>query len=121
MLGGWVALSGEEHGQATQLFEESLELSREKMDTWGLAVSIMGLATVSHNRGDSDRATELFEVSMDLFREQGNKQGLAINNLGMVMYSQGDLGRAAQLTEEAVALLRELGARDVALGLYNLG
>jgi tetratricopeptide (TPR) repeat protein len=40
----------------------------------------------------------------------------------MVVYSQGDLGRAAQLTEEAVALLRELGNRgDVALGLYNLG
>jgi hypothetical protein len=39
-----------------------------------------------------------------------------------VVCSQGDLGRAAQLTEEAVALLRELGARgDVALGLCNLG
>jgi hypothetical protein len=40
----------------------------------------------------------------------------------MMVYSQGDLGRAAQLTEEGVALFRELGARgDVALGLYNLG
>jgi non-specific serine/threonine protein kinase len=40
----------------------------------------------------------------------------------MVAYSQGDLGRATQLTEEGVALFRELGARgDVALGLYNLG
>src|SRR5215204_536358 len=40
----------------------------------------------------------------------------------MVVYSQGDLRRAAQLTEEAVVLLRELGSRgDVALGLYNLG
>jgi tetratricopeptide (TPR) repeat protein len=61
---------------------------------------------------------------MDFLREQGNKHSLAINlnNLAMVVYSQGDLGRAAQLTEEAVALLRELGNRgDVALGLYNLG
>ena len=40
----------------------------------------------------------------------------------MVAYSQGDLGRAAQLTEEGVALLRELGARgDVALDLCSLG
>ena len=40
----------------------------------------------------------------------------------MVVYSQGDLGRAAKLTEEAVAWFRELGARgDVALGLCNLG
>jgi hypothetical protein len=40
----------------------------------------------------------------------------------MVAYSQGDLGRAAQLTEEGVALVRELRSRvDVALGLCNLG
>jgi hypothetical protein len=40
----------------------------------------------------------------------------------MVVYSQGDLGRAAQLTEEGVALFRELGNRGgVAVGLYNLG
>jgi tetratricopeptide (TPR) repeat protein len=61
---------------------------------------------------------------MDLFREHGDKHSLAycLNNLAMVVCSQGDLGRAAQLTEEAVALFRELGARgDVALGLYNLG
>ena len=61
---------------------------------------------------------------MDLFREQGDKQGLAycLNNLAMVMNSQGDLGRATQLTEEGVALLRELGDRGgAALGLCNLG
>jgi non-specific serine/threonine protein kinase len=40
----------------------------------------------------------------------------------MVVYSQGDLGRAVQLTEEGIALQRELGARgDVAFGLCNLG
>jgi hypothetical protein len=38
------------------------------------------------------------------------------------VYSQGYLGRAAKLTEEGVALLRELGARaGVSIGLYNLG
>jgi hypothetical protein len=38
------------------------------------------------------------------------------------VYSQGDLGRAGKLTEESVALLRELGARaGVSMGLYNLG
>jgi predicted ATPase len=121
---GWVAFSREDHGRATELFEESLELSREKMDTWGLAGSLMSLATVSHSQGDSERATELYEESMDLYREQGNKGGLAscLNNLAMVVYSQGDLGRAIQLTEESVALHRELGARGgVSIGLCNLG
>jgi Tfp pilus assembly protein PilF len=61
---------------------------------------------------------------MDLFREQGDKRRLAtcLNNLAMLVCSQGALGRAAQLTEEAVALLRELGARGgVSIGLCNLG
>jgi hypothetical protein len=61
---------------------------------------------------------------MDLFRKQGDKEGLAgcLTNLAMVARSQGDLGRAAMLTEEAVAVLRELEARGgVATGLCNLG
>jgi predicted ATPase len=121
---GWVAWRREEHGQAKQLFEEGLALSREIRDIWWIATSLSNLAVVSYSQGDYERATELYEESMDFLREQGNKHSLAINlnNLAMVMYSQGDLGRAAQLTEEAVALLRELGSRgDVALGLYNLG
>ena len=121
---GWVAWRREEHGQAKQLFEEGLALSREMSDTWWLATSLSNMALVSHYLGDSERATELYEESMDLFREQGDKQSLAIclNNLAMVVCSQGELGRAAKLIEESVALLRELGARgDVALGLCNLG
>jgi predicted ATPase/class 3 adenylate cyclase len=123
---GWVACLREEYGQATELFEESLALSREMSDTWWLANSLSNLASVSGFRGDSERATELYEQSMDLFREQGDKQHLAycLNNLAMVVCSQGqgDLGRAAQLTEESVALQRELGTRGgVSMGLCNLG
>jgi tetratricopeptide (TPR) repeat protein len=121
---GWVAWQREEHGRATQLFDECLMLSREMRNTWWIADSLLGLAVVSHDRGDSERATELYEESMDLFREQGDKFSLAycLYSLGMLVYSQGDLGQAGKLTEEAVALLTELAARgDVALGLYNLG
>jgi tetratricopeptide (TPR) repeat protein len=42
--------------------------------------------------------------------------------LGLVAISQGDIVQAAKLTEEAVALFRELGSRgDVSLSLNNLG
>ena len=60
---------------------------------------------------------------MDLFRARGDKLGLAwcLINLGLVA-SRSDPGRAARLTEEGLALLRELGARaDAAIGLCNLG
>jgi predicted ATPase/class 3 adenylate cyclase len=121
---GWVAWQREEHDKATELFEESLALSREMSDFWWLAYSLPNLAVVSESRGEFERATELLEESMDLFREQGDRQGLAncLINLGMLVYSQGDLERASKLTEEAVTLFRVLGARgDVPLGLCNLG
>ena len=38
---GWVAWEREEYGQATQLFEEGLALSREMSDTWWLANSLL--------------------------------------------------------------------------------
>jgi len=121
---GWVAWRREEHGQASELFEEGLALSREMRDIWWIATSLSNLAAVSYSQGDYERATELYEESMDHFREQGDKHSLAgcLNDLGMVVYSQDDLGRAARLTEEAVALYRELGNRGgVSVGLYNLG
>jgi predicted ATPase/class 3 adenylate cyclase len=121
---GHVALEREDYDKATEAFEESLSLSREKGNRWGLARSVMSLATVIHEQGDLERATELYEEGIDLFRKQGDKLGLArcLNNLGLVSYSRGDLGRAAKLTEESVSLLRELGAgADTAVGLCNLG
>ena len=41
---GLVAWKREEHGQAKQLFEESLALSREMRDTWWLANSLSKMA-----------------------------------------------------------------------------
>jgi predicted ATPase/class 3 adenylate cyclase len=119
-----VARMREDYKWATQLNEESVALSREMRNTWGLASSLLGSALVSHSRGDSERATELHEESMDLFREWGDKQGLAFCSLdlGLVAITQGDLVRAQKLTEEAVALFRELGSRgDVSMNLNNLG
>jgi tetratricopeptide (TPR) repeat protein len=48
---GWVALEREDYGQAKELYEESLALSREMDDNWWLASSLLGLAFVSHDRG----------------------------------------------------------------------
>jgi tetratricopeptide (TPR) repeat protein len=121
---GWVAWQNEELGQASELFEEGLALSRELSDTWWLAHSLCSLALVPQSLGDYERATELYEESMHLFREQGDKLSLAqcLINMGMVARSQGDLERAAKLTEESVALFGELRARGgVSMGLCNLG
>ncbi len=124
LTSGHVALEKEDYGRATELFGESIALSRETGNRWGLARSVMSLAAVIHEQGDLKRAPGLYEEGIGLFREQGDKVGLAwcLNNLGLVLYSEGDLGQAAELTEEAVALLRELGAgADTAVSLCNVG
>jgi tetratricopeptide (TPR) repeat protein len=124
LTSGHVALEREDYDKATEVFEESLALSREEGNGWGLARSVMSLATVIHEQGDLQRAAELFGEGIDLFRERGDKLGLAwcMINLGLAVYSGGDLGRASKLTEEGVGLLRELGAgADTAVGLCNLG
>ena len=121
---GHVALEREDHGRATELFGESLALSRQLGNRWGLANSVLNLGAVIHGQGDLDRATRLYEEGIDLFREQGDKVGLArcLNNMGLVLYSEGDLEQAAEITEEAVELTRELGAEaDTAVGLCNAG
>jgi predicted ATPase/DNA-binding SARP family transcriptional activator/DNA-binding CsgD family transcriptional regulator len=121
---GWVVWERQDYRRATQLYEESLALSRDINDTWWLASSLSNLALAYHSRGDYERATKLYEQSMDFSRKQSDKLSLAfcLINLGMVVYSQGDLERAAKLTEESVALQRELGTRGaVDRGLCNLG
>jgi predicted ATPase/class 3 adenylate cyclase len=121
---GHVALERADYVRATGLFEESYGLSQQMRNGWGLARSVMSLATVIHEQGDLERATELYEEGIDLFRERGDKLGLArcLNNLGLAVYARGDLGRAVKLTEEGVSLLQELGAgADTAVGLCNLG
>jgi predicted ATPase/class 3 adenylate cyclase len=121
---GKVARLREDYKWATQVNEESVALSREMRDAWGLASSLLSSAIVTQIQGDSEKATELYEESMNLFREWGDKQGLAFCslNLGLVAITQGDLVRAQKLTEEAVALFRELGSRgDVSICLNNLG
>ena len=120
--GGW-HWRGKSYGQATELFEERLALSREMSDTWWLANSLSSLAlclipwgTLRGLPSSTNRAWISSESRAT------SKPRFCLNNLAMMVYSQGDLGRAAQLTEESVALFRELGSRGgVAVGLCNLG
>src|SRR5215217_2293216 len=123
---GSLALDQGDLDRAKEACEEGLELLAHEVKEASEAKLnlLVWLGWVAWRREEHGQAKLLFEEGLDFLREQGNKHSLAINlnNLAMVVYSQGDLRRAAQLTEEAVVLLRELGSRgDVALGLYNLG
>src|ERR1700744_5802550 len=60
---------------------------------------------------------------MELRAELGDRRGMsvAINNLALLELDDGDLNRAQQLFEQALAIKREFGERrSIALGLANL-
>jgi DNA-binding NarL/FixJ family response regulator len=60
---------------------------------------------------------------MELRGELGDRRGMsvAINNLALLELDDGDLSRAQQLFEQALAIKREFGEqRSIALGLANL-
>jgi predicted ATPase/class 3 adenylate cyclase len=110
--------------RARDLFEEGLASSQKQGNEWGVAGSLINLATYSLVRGDQQRARELLEESLALFRKQGDKYSMSfcLANLADGALAEGELERAAALSRESAAISRELGTKgQLALSLLNLG
>ena len=110
--------------RARELFEEGLASSQKQGHEWGVAGSLINLATIFLFRGDQQRARELLEESLALFRKQGDKysMSLCLANLADGALAEGELERAAALSRESVAISRELGTKGIlVLSLLNLG
>jgi predicted ATPase/class 3 adenylate cyclase len=125
LLLGFIADQRDYYERATGLFEESLKLSRETRNGWGIAASLLHLGDVASNQGEAERAVERYEEGIALCRESGYPALLAdtLVNLGDTLLLQGDHERATALNEEAVALYREQGYRHARLEypVDNLG
>jgi tetratricopeptide (TPR) repeat protein len=103
--------------RATKLFEESIDLFRERGDKLGLARCLNNLGLVLYSLGDLGRATKLTEEGVALLRELGAVGDTAIGlcNLGWMALLQNDLGRAADLYEESLLLAWDIGLNPVVL------
>jgi predicted ATPase/class 3 adenylate cyclase len=125
LLLGFIADQRDYYERATELFEESLKLSRETRNGWGIAASLLHLGDVASNQGEAERAVERYEEGIALCREAGYPALLAdiLVNLGDTLLLQGDHERATALNEEAVALYREQGYTNARLEypVDNLG
>jgi predicted ATPase/DNA-binding SARP family transcriptional activator/DNA-binding CsgD family transcriptional regulator len=114
-----------DYEQATELFEESLKLSKESGDRWGIAASLLQLGNVSGEQGHHKQAMKFYEDSLGLCRKLGYAVLLAdtLTNLGYESLLEGEHERATALNEEAAALYREQGFKDARLEypLDNLG
>jgi predicted ATPase/DNA-binding SARP family transcriptional activator/DNA-binding CsgD family transcriptional regulator len=110
--------------RAKELLEESLTLSREADDNWGIADALLELGLISLYLDDHERAKECFEEGIDLCRRLGYGLRLAdlLNSLGYVFLLEGDFERGATLSEEAAVLYRECGYKGgLQWGLNNVG
>src|SRR5262249_45179533 len=74
--------------QATALFEEGLIMHRRFGDREGVALTLLGLADVARDQGDSARVREHGAESLAIFRELGIKWaiGFALNTLAQGAY-----------------------------------
>ena len=122
-LGYAIRLRGD-YERAKELLEESLTLSREADDKWGIADALLELGIISLYLDDHERAKECYEEGIDLCRKLGYGLRLAdlLNSLAYVFLLEGDFERGATLSEEAAVLYRERGYKGgLQWALNNVG
>ena len=121
---GWMTVTQGDYERAKELFEESLKLSRNANDEFGIADGLLGLGNSLDSLGERGRAKELFEEGIVLCRKLGYVPTLArhLFSLGISLLFEGDYERGAALNEEAATLLREHGYKGgLEFVLDNLG
>ena len=109
-----------EYARAAALFEQSIQLHRQRDDRHAVARALTDLGGVVRDWGDRARSVALLEESLELYRSLGDRAGSAhaLVNLGYAVYLAGDLKRAEPLLAESVALCRALD--DEAGLVYSL-
>jgi predicted ATPase/DNA-binding CsgD family transcriptional regulator len=121
---GWNAMIRGDYARMKEVFKDSLGLSRDADDKWGIADALLGLGTAINYLDDRERGKELYQEGIGLARELGYASGLArfLLSLGYTLLLEDDYERGAALNEEAVAVFREHGYKGTfELALDNLG
>jgi predicted ATPase/DNA-binding SARP family transcriptional activator len=109
---GTIAAMRDQIEHASELMEESADLFRKLDEPSRLATVLSNLGHIAGERGDYARAIEVTEEALAL---QSSKAAAAITvyNLGSYHLAAGDLERAREWLERAVADTLELGFKEV--------
>jgi non-specific serine/threonine protein kinase len=110
--------------QARPLFEESLAISRELGDAWGIAFAVDNLGHLAVQLGDYVAACRYHEETLGIWSDLVDPWGIAHAhaNLGIVFLAQGDAVAAQARFEESLEMERKLGLQlPIADLLRNLG
>jgi predicted ATPase/class 3 adenylate cyclase len=93
-------------------------------DRWGIAWSLLLLATIKIQEDDYEQVADLLGESTNLFGELKFNVGvrLVILTQAKMEFKKGDFDKAARLFEEHLSLAREMGLKNsIADGLLRLG
>jgi tetratricopeptide (TPR) repeat protein len=96
--------------EARRLYEQSLQISRELGDKWGIAHSLGQLGNLESDIGDIKKAHLDYQECLTLFRELGDMQGIgsSLHNLGLLAENEDHLAEALQLFEESFKMFNDL-------------
>jgi DNA-binding SARP family transcriptional activator len=109
-----------EDGEAQALAERALEVAQLAGDDRALAQAHNILGVLASGRGDRAEARRRLEQSLALARAgDPSARAAALNNLALAHGADGDLDRALDLTEEALALCAAIGDRHREAALTN--
>jgi predicted ATPase/DNA-binding SARP family transcriptional activator len=109
---GTVAAMRDDFETASAMLEESAALFRELDEPGRLATALSNLGHIAGERGDYARAIEVTEEALSLQSSKANAT-IATYNLGSYHLEAGDLERAREWLERAVAVTFELGFKEV--------
>ena len=110
---GTAAAVREEWEPATELLNESADLFRELDVPARLATVLGNLGHIAGQQGDHARAIEVTEEALSLESRHKPNAAISTYNLGSHNLHAGNLERAREWLERAVALTLELGFKEV--------
>jgi predicted ATPase len=110
---------------ASRVFNsESLALSRELGDSWGISVALTCLGHAARVEREYATAQRLYEEALAAARSAGDRRMVMFDlyNLGVLRHIQGDDAGARPFLAESLEIGQEVGDRwTVAAALMNLG
>lgn len=121
---GAIASVNGEHERAMTLYQEALEVERERLDVRQVTQVLRSMAIALSRQGEYKRATELLDESLALARELESpiEVTAALRGLAKMALHLRDYGRAERLYHEALDLSRVHGDPDgITWGLHGLG
>ena len=106
-----------EFGEAENLLRESLAVSRDIDDQWGVPICLNHLGTVATMQGKYAEARQCHLESAALLKDMGDRgqMAIALCHLGEASYALGAFDEAEQAFYEALRLAHEIQAVPVEL------